>query len=351
MRSSRARFLLLFLTAASACRRPAGIAGRVLSMERLGQHAGVELLDPRAAIVAGTDTTFVLDAGAPAVLVFAAGRLIGRIGTSGAGPGQFRAPSALLWYDPETMAVVDPGNARIALFDRTGAPTGTVPFPYGPGEVIPGPGETLVGTLYARKFALNRSGPVIEQKGLVSVINQVTGVVEREFGTPRPYTGEVIPLFGNAVNVAYDRGTKRIWVAWPLEPVVQVYGESGEPGETILRPIAFTPPPPKEYHSGNSPLPAGDFQRLTFGISTDAAGQVYVLTAASPKTAQLGSKAYRTPRQALQVFSADAKTLRCEINLPVTGVAMTLERPGSLLLVDALDSLDVFRLKYACPES
>lgn len=72
---------------------------------------------------------FVADAGESAILVFTAGgRLNGRIGRSGAGPGEFGSVAAIgIWRD--TLIVLDKGNARIAFLSLSGAPLRFEPWP------------------------------------------------------------------------------------------------------------------------------------------------------------------------------------------------------------------------------
>jgi hypothetical protein len=47
------------------------------------------------------------------------GKFVRKIGRDGAGPGEYRRPFSVAWLDGN-LAVLDPGNARLAVFDRAG---------------------------------------------------------------------------------------------------------------------------------------------------------------------------------------------------------------------------------------
>jgi hypothetical protein len=160
----------------------------------------------------------------------------------------------------------------------------------------------------------------------------------------------VIPLLGNYVRVARDPRDGSIVVAWPYEPHVERFTANGERVGSFRRPLPFTPPPPSEYATSRSPLPAVDAQLITYDIEVDAAGRLFVLTAVAAKTARLGSEEYRVPAQAVDVIGP-AGTLECRLFLPFTAWSLALADQDELLFIDSLEEPALYRVRYHCPGS
>jgi len=116
--------------------------------------------------------TYVADANAVEVRVFDdAGVHVGRIGTEGAGPGEFRTPQSIGWLG-DTLAVLDPGNARLGLFDRTGQWLGHRQY-----LALSGSGIRLHGTAPGELY-MPFIGQVGERRGLVWVRQTPAGVAD-----------------------------------------------------------------------------------------------------------------------------------------------------------------------------
>jgi hypothetical protein len=182
------------------------------------------------------------------------------------------------------------------------------------------------------------------------VVSTRDGAIRNRFGTPRPYPGKVLPIFGNLVRVARDPRSGDIWVAWPLDPIMERYDPSGRRVGVLERALPFEPPLPREEQTSLSPLPAADFQQVTFDLKVDSSGRLYVLTAAAAKDQSLQSKDYRTPRQALEIFSAEG-ALACRLPLPFTATSLALAGKDEVLFADLKEAGAIYRVRYRCPGS
>jgi hypothetical protein len=316
------------------------------AVAKIAAPSGVTLEIPVAAISGPDGAVYILDQGAKRVYRIGADRRVDSIGRAGAGPGELSNPSDIVWLENGTLGVVDAGNSRIQRFTPAGAQDGVIPFPFGPTSVAVGFGDTIYAPAFARSFALGAGGPEVKEKGLVTLVSGSSGSVLTEFVKPRPYKGEVVPLFGNAVSAAVDRVNRAVWVAWPLEPVLMKYSPEGVPLLELKRTLEFTPPVPTEYRAPNSPMPSADYQRVTYGLAVDAKGALLLLAPREAKKGRIGDRNYTPPPQQLEVYENGA--LRCRIPLPVTGSSLTSAAPGTVLIVDGVDTPEVFKVNYHC---
>jgi hypothetical protein len=71
-------------------------------------------------------------------VIDAGGDLVASLGRPGDGPGEFRYPSSLAWWDEQTLAVAHGMAGRLELIDVSGEPAGAVHFSRG-GERRPVP--------------------------------------------------------------------------------------------------------------------------------------------------------------------------------------------------------------------
>ena len=79
----------------------------------------------RSLIFAPSGELLVADQTEQQVKVFAStGQFLRRFGRSGIGPGEYREPYSFAWLN-DTLAILDPRNSRIVLFDPTGAGLGS----------------------------------------------------------------------------------------------------------------------------------------------------------------------------------------------------------------------------------
>lgn len=74
----------------------------------------------RSVLLAKGGSLYVADPSYRAVSVFdSTGRFLRQLGREGAGPAEYRSPYSLAWLG-ESLAVLDPGNSRIGLYDPSG---------------------------------------------------------------------------------------------------------------------------------------------------------------------------------------------------------------------------------------
>lgn len=330
-----------------ACGRDGNPSGQVLGVERLATSAEIDLFEPADALPGPDGSVYVVDRGAKALYRIHRDHHVDTLGRPGSGPGEFQDPSDVLWLDSLTLGLVDAGNGRIQRLTAEGSPAGTLPFTFGPTSVVRGPGDTLYTAAFARSFALGANGPEIREKGLVTAISTKDGSVLAEFGSPRPYEGEVIPLFGNAVSTVFVPATQSVWVAWPLDAVLTEFSPEGVQRREVQRTLSFDPPPPTEYRRPGSPMASGDFQRVTLGLATDSRGLLILLAPRAAKRGRLADPDYVPPPQQLEIY--DAGVLRCQVPLPMTGTSLSAGGPDTVFVVDALNTPEVYRVQYHCP--
>ncbi|HEY8468187.1 MAG TPA: hypothetical protein VIL18_01025 [Longimicrobiales bacterium] len=347
----RTRWLLAVVLAAAGCgaERAANVEGRLLSVDTLSARAGVDLYEPIAVMQDRDGAVYVLDRGNSELYRFR-GTRVDTLASAGSGPGELKQPS-VLGQVADTIWVVDEGNGRIQALDRDGRFIRSIPYARGAQDAVIDPTRrALYAATFGQNFALVDGRPVLRGDSLIAVVSLDSGDVIGQFGAPRAYEGVVIPLLGNYVRVARDPRDGSIVVAWPYEPHVERFTASGERAESFQRPLAFTPPPPSEYATSRSPLPAADAQLITYDIELDAAGRLFVLTAVAAKTARLGSEEYRVPAQAVDVIGPTG-TLECRLFLPFTAWSLALAGQDELLLTDILEEPALYRLRYHCPRS
>lgn len=330
-----------------ACGRDGNPSGQVIGVERLATSAGIDLFRPADALPGPDGSVYVVDRGAKVLYRIHRDHHADTLGRPGSGPGEFQDPSDVFWLDSLTLGVVDAGNGRIQQLTADGSPAGTMPFTFGPTSVVRGPGDTLYTAAFARSFSLGENGPEIHEKGLVTAISAEDGSVLGEFGSPRAYEGEVIPIFGNAVSAVFVPATRSVWVAWPLEPVLIEFSPGGAQRREVQRTLSFAPPPPTEYRRPGSLLPSGDFQRVSLGLATDARGLLILLAPRAAKRGRPADPDFVQPPQQLEIY--DAGVLRCQVPLPITGTSLAAGGPDTVFVVDALNTPEVYRVQYQCP--
>ncbi len=121
------------ITAANSGEAPRFQIRHVYTANRSGPG---ELEDIRALASLPNGRLFVADAGVSRVLVFdSTGRFVETIGREGHGPTEFTALNSLAWLG-NTLAALDPGNARIELFGTRGEWLGSWPVQPLSGRVI-----------------------------------------------------------------------------------------------------------------------------------------------------------------------------------------------------------------------
>jgi len=324
-------------------------SARILEIEKVSEGSGVQLFKP-VAVENRPDGLYVLDGGHSELYRFTQGR-VDTIARSGKGPGELTRPSAMAWWGDSLLVVVDEGNARVQVLgpDRTVRRT----VPLGGGAISaaldPARGHLYVAD-FGRNFALMGNQPILKTDSLVRVIDLHDGKVLREFGTPRPYEGTVIPILANYVSLARNPTTGEIWISWPLEPVSSLYSGDGMQRRQVTRTLGFTPAAPREEPNPSSPLPLprADVQRVTFGTAIDRTGAFYVLTAQEPKTLPAWDSNYTEPRQSVQIFRAGRPTPACRVDLPVTGDFIALDGESTLFLADVSTEGEVYRIRYSC---
>jgi hypothetical protein len=132
MRRHLLSFLLLPLISCTTGELPADAtpAWRAEEVVTIGGDSGdASFLSVRSLLFGKGGELHVLDYGSKEIKVFdPAGSFLRRIGRTGAGPGEFRDPYSLAWLG-DTLALLDPGNARIGLFGPDEKWVGQFPAP------------------------------------------------------------------------------------------------------------------------------------------------------------------------------------------------------------------------------
>ncbi len=139
-----------------------GAEWRIVEEVRIGsvEAEGPELFDQIADLVVDDHGRIhVLDRGAKEIRVFdAEGEHVRTYGRSGAGPGELGNPIGMISGGAE-IRVVDPGNARYAVFDTSGAFVETVPRRVGGSSVPWRGGLDEDGRLWEVSSTFGENGP------------------------------------------------------------------------------------------------------------------------------------------------------------------------------------------------
>ncbi|MEO5800824.1 MAG: 6-bladed beta-propeller, partial [Gemmatimonadales bacterium] len=94
-----------------------------------GSVSSQEFGSIRSVLLAADGSLYVADPSNRVVSVFdSAGRFVRQLGREGRGPGEYRDPYSLAWLGPR-LALLDPGNARIAFYEPSGEATSSPNVP------------------------------------------------------------------------------------------------------------------------------------------------------------------------------------------------------------------------------
>lgn len=349
---SKSAIVGLLLLLCTACNRDSrgGPEGTIAAVDTLGSARGLALYKPVKANLGPDGALYVLDQGNAELYRLGSDGGVDTIAKRGSGPGELDSPSAFSWLGDSLLVVLDAGNNRMQIFDRNGEPLRTFPYERGATSAAFDPSKgRMYAVTYGRGFAMIDGQPHVQPDSLATLISLADGQPLGKFGSPRPYEGQIIPIAGNYVHLARNPVSGELWIAWPLEPVVARYDATGRYLGTFERPLSFTPPEPSEYQSPTSPFPRGDFQQLTYDVAVDSTNHLYVLTPIAAKEGLLSSEDYEPPPQAVDVIDSTG-VLRCRIKLPFTASSLTIAGSNTLLLTDALELGEVYRVRFRCPQ-
>lgn len=85
-----------------------------------GSEGPTEFGSIRSVLLSGDQSLYVADPSYVAVSVFdSTGRFVRQLGREGSGPGEYRDPYSLAWLG-RGLALLDPGNSRIGLYEPSG---------------------------------------------------------------------------------------------------------------------------------------------------------------------------------------------------------------------------------------
>jgi hypothetical protein len=325
-------------------------AGNIVSVDTLGARYGLSVFRPVRAAPGPDGALYLLDHGNSELYRLKRDGGVDTLARKGAGPGQLDSPVAFTWLGDSALVVLDGGNKRVQFFDRSGRPTRTFPYTRGATSAAFDPARgRLYAATFGRGFSMVANRPQVDPDSLASVISLKDGEILGRFATPRPYEqGGMVSIAANYVHIGRNPANGELWVVWPVEPVVARYSADGRFIGQFERPLSFTPPVPKEVQSSTSPFPRADFQQITFDAVVDSANLLYVLTPLAAKEGLVGSEEYQPPPQAVDVLDSAGK-LRCRLELPFIASSLALDGPGSLILTDAIDAGEVYRVRYRCP--
>lgn len=335
-----------------ACGRGAhtGPLGTIITVDTLGSRYGVDFFQPVEAIRGSDGKLYLLDQGNSELYRLGAAGIADTLAREGVGPGELQSPSAFMWMSDSSLVILDSGNKRLQYLDLTGMTLRTVPYQRGAtSATFDIAEERLFASTFGRGFRIVASRPQVQPDSLVSIISLSTGKVEGAFGSPRPYPqGTLVTVAGNYVQITRNPISGEIWIAWPVDPVVARYDSNGKFISQFERPLTFKPSAPREIRTTESPFPRADFQQISFDVAVDSTNLLYVLTPIAAKKGLVGSELYQPPPQSVDVLNADGE-LQCRVVLPFIASSLALDGKGTLILMDAIDVGEVYRVQYKCP--
>jgi hypothetical protein len=353
-RRDAAYALSCVLLALSAACTPGGStesAGTIARIDTLGAQYGLSLFNPAEASRGPDGNVYVLDRGNAELYRLGQEGRADTLARMGAGPGELVGPTAFTWLGDSALVVLDEGNKRLQFFDRSGIATRTIPYLRGAtSAAFDAAAERLYATTFGRGFRIVSNQPRVDPDSLASIVSLRNGEVLGKFGRPRPYEqGALVLIAGNYVHIARNPASGELWVVWPVDPAVARYDRDGKLIAQFERPLAFTPPAPREIPSPSTPLPRADFQQITHDAVADSANRLYVLTPIAAKKGLVGSEGYQQPPQAVDILD-ETGALQCRLKIPFFASSLALDGPGALLLTDAAESGEVYRVQYTCPK-
>jgi hypothetical protein len=210
-----------------------------------------------------------------------------------------------------------------------------------------GDARTLFAAVYPRQFSLDRS----ERKRIVPLIAKIDLASLRvlgTFGSPRDYNGQVIPVIGNAVLVRYDEHRQRLWVAWPLEPVIRSYDSAGILLTELRRPLPFKPNEPVETKlSRRELLPRAKVERITYDVALNSNGDLLVLgPTGHPQRDSTKGALVKRAALAIDVIESHG-SVRCRVPISEFGSAISAVAEHAILVTGENGQLT--RITYSCP--
>jgi len=131
MRSRSLPLLALATLLGCASERPADPGAPVWHAEQvaeIGADSGTgSFVSVRSILFSPAGELIVVDDHEKEVKIFdSIGHFLRPLGRSGAGPGEYELPYSVAWLH-DTLALLDPGNSRIGLFDAKGGWAGSLP--------------------------------------------------------------------------------------------------------------------------------------------------------------------------------------------------------------------------------
>ena len=156
------------------------------------------------------------------LLVFdSVGTLVGRLGKSGEGPGEYRNIQRVLVGDADSIYVLDNGLGRVTVYNPSLVLARTQVVPYAPSLVLPGGSFVVASQL-----------PTPDNIGYPVHLLSAAGRLERSFGTDTPQYRADMKLVTNRLVAKADAGN--IWTIAPGRYVIEKWSaESGKRLEQI----------------------------------------------------------------------------------------------------------------------
>lgn len=278
----------------SACGSDAGRDPPPAQRELLTQIVG----EPRSLIAADAidDTTLlrpidfavrssmiaVLDRSGPTIRILdLEGRLLRVIGRRGDGPGELRAPGGIALSQGGEIAVADPPNRRISLFDTSGALIAEWPVA---GRLGPLRFDTA-GRMHADRQG-SAGGDRVPGAPTIHVLASGQSVLAYgEYEASDDTFGERMLNEARLAPIA-DGGT---WVLYPYRGLVQAYGHDGALVRTIRLPDPIGRPREGPFTeesaitAGAPPAIAVVRMPVADDVAVDASGRVFVVALQMPE--------------------------------------------------------------------
>ena len=241
------------------------------------------------------------------------GKYLKTIGEEGKAPGYFINPTDIAFFPNNDMLVSDVGNYRFQILDEDGNYLSTFKVDEQPGSIVidsqgriynhsRGSGHIDFSSLMTPQ----ENAPLINiYNRLGEKINQI-GEIE-DFGTPMKNH------FGNALKIAIGPHNK-IYASYYLKNVIKVY-ENNELCRVIDRKLHFKPTPMDDKSKDKSKGQNISYQfnitfdPVSYGISIDDKGNMYVITDYKSYDSDEGEKLENAIFYILEIFNPEGKII------------------------------------------
>jgi len=310
------------------------------------------------ALATGRDgTRYVLDQTSRTVwMLNSRGEEIGSFGRSGEGPGEFGNPVDLAVLPHGSVAVLDPWNLRISIFDPEGRFLRAVPIRERFGQFEPAGSDQFFLYRRDRTNSPHTMGPEMDPATPQIVLLDGQGDPDTAFAPRHGVTGEIVDIYVNKLFLGSLPGDS-ILLSYQGMNRAEVWSPEGSLARVFHRPPPFDLQPPVYEEqldpSGRPGMVGFEYDILSSGLAVHPSGRFWVVLSpqgqARVRTVLLGGS--EIPQLwSLDLFDSGGRWLaRQRLDFPCPHALLDWGSDGLYLLNPEADAV-VYRFDFNPPE-